>query len=115
LAAAPGFTSTSSLIDSSPVHHPRYTVSDAASGKERKAEMTDSKPPRHFGTRGRDFLGAVHHRGLLDTVQWRGGFAEHPRNGAEIGLALGNIPGGGVAGHGLLLLEAALRDFSYGS
>ena len=42
-------------------------------------------------------------------------FAEHPRNGAEIGLALGNIPGGGVAGHGLLLLEAALRDFSYGS
>jgi hypothetical protein len=30
-------------------------------------------------------------------------------------VALGNIPGGGVAGHGLLLLEAALRDFSYGS
>ena len=42
-------------------------------------------------------------------------FAEHPRNGAEIGLALGNIPGGGVAGHGLLLVEGALRDFSYGS
>jgi hypothetical protein len=39
-------------------------------------------------------------------------FAEHSRIGAEIGLALGNVPGGGVAGHGLLLLEAALRDSS---
>ena len=27
------------------MHHPHYTVSNAASGKERKAEMTDSKPP----------------------------------------------------------------------
>jgi uncharacterized protein HemX len=42
--AAPGFTSTSSHIDSSPVPHHRYTVGYAASGKERKAEMTDSKP-----------------------------------------------------------------------
>jgi hypothetical protein len=41
-------------------------------------------------------------------------FSEHPRNGAEIGLALGHVPGG-VAGYGLLLLEAALWDFSYGS
>jgi Pentapeptide repeats (8 copies) len=34
-----------SASHSSLIHHPRYTVSHAASGKERKAEMTDSKPP----------------------------------------------------------------------
>jgi uncharacterized protein YjbI with pentapeptide repeats len=32
-------------LDSSSVHHTRYTVSNAASGNERKAYMTDSKPP----------------------------------------------------------------------
>jgi ABC-type multidrug transport system fused ATPase/permease subunit len=46
-------------MDSSLIHHPRYTASDAASGKERKAEMTDSKPPEQRDTKRVILIGAV--------------------------------------------------------